>query len=156
MSEAFFLYFSKYGPDAYPDIDLDKFKNRGKRMPKSAIKKFILDQSVISGVGNIYADEALFDSRIHPKRLVSSITDTEWKTLADNIERILAFAISKGGTTDSDYVNAYGKVGGMQDYLKVYHKVESNCPNNCGGKIERIVVGGRGTHYCPICQKDPS
>jgi formamidopyrimidine-DNA glycosylase len=123
-------------------------------MKKSMIKKFIMDQSVIAGIGNIYADETLYASRIHPRRLVGTITDKEWKAIAGNAEKILKLAVSKGGTTDSDYVNAYGKKGGMQDYLAVYHHTGEPCPAKCGGTIERIVVGGRGTHFCPACQKD--
>lgn len=147
-------YFTKYGPEPLPKIDLEYLKSRAKRMSKSAIKKFIMDQGVIAGIGNIYADETLYAARIHPRRLVGSITDPEWQQIAENAERILAFAVSKGGTTDSDYVNAYGEKGGMQDYLKVYHHADEPCPNKCGGTIERIVVGGRGTHFCPICQKE--
>jgi len=149
-------YFTKYGPEPLPKVDISYLETRALRMKSSAIKKFLMDQNVISGIGNIYADETLFASRIHPKRLVSSLTDAEWKCIADNAERILKLAISKGGTTDSDYVNAYGKKGGMQDYLAVYHHTGEPCPNKCGGVIERIVVGGRGTHFCPSCQKEPS
>lgn len=147
-------YLSKYGPEPLPKINLTKLKERAQKMKNSAIKKFLMDQSVISGIGNIYADETLFASRIHPKRLVGSITDMEWVEIAKKAEQILTLAISKGGTTDSDYVNAYGEKGGMQDYLAVYHKAGEPCPRDCGGKIEKIVVGGRGTHFCPVCQKE--
>ena len=147
-------YLDKYGPEPLPKIDIEGLKARALRMKNSAIKKFLMDQSVISGIGNIYADETLFASRIHPKRLVGSITDKEWTEIAKNAEKILTLAVAKGGTTDSDYVNAYGQKGGMQDYLAVYHKVGEPCPNSCGGTIERTVVGGRGTHFCPRCQKE--
>ena len=146
-------YFSKYGPDAVPIIDVTYLKARAKKMPRSSIKKFILDQNVISGVGNIYADESLFEAKIHPESLVSSLSDEQWVELAKDITEKLTFAIEKGGTTDSDYVNVYGEKGGMQDYLKVYHKDGSRCPRECGGMIEKTKVGGRGTHFCPNCQK---
>lgn len=147
-------YLAKYGPEPLPALNLKYLKTRAARMPRSAIKKFLMDQGVISGIGNIYADETLFAARIHPRRLVGSITDTEWENIAGEAQRILKLAIEKGGTTDSDYVNANGEKGGMQDFLQVYHKAGEPCPSNCGGTIERIVVGGRGTHFCPICQKE--
>jgi formamidopyrimidine-DNA glycosylase len=148
------LYFSKYGPEPLPELDLNNLKSRAARMGRSAIKKFIMDQGVVSGIGNIYADEILFASKIHPRRLVSTITAAEWDKIAENTKDILELAISEGGTTDSDYVNADGKKGGMQDYLQVYHHTGEGCPEGCGGTIERIVVGGRGTHFCPVCQKE--
>jgi formamidopyrimidine-DNA glycosylase len=151
---AYKKYFDRFGPDAVPSINLDYLKARALRMPRSTIKKFILDQNVISGVGNIYADEALFDARIHPSRLVSNINEKEWKLLSVCITDKLLFAIEKGGTTDNDYVNAYGEKGGMQEFLNVYHKKGAECPRNCGGRIEKIRVAGRGTHFCPVCQKE--
>jgi formamidopyrimidine-DNA glycosylase len=147
-------YLGKYGPEPLPKLDINNLKTRVQRMKKTAIKKLLMDQGVVSGIGNIYADEILYASGIHPKRVSGSITDAEWKRLAQNTEKILVFAVEKGGTTDSDYVNAYGKKGGMQDYLKVYHHAGEACPASCGGKIERIVVSGRGTHFCPVCQKE--
>lgn len=146
-------YFERFGPDAVPTIDLEYLQTRAQRMPRSTVKKFILDQNVISGVGNIYADEALFEAKIHPETLVSQLNVDDWKTLGTAIVEKLQFAISKGGTTDSDYVNALGEQGGMQDYLNVYHKTGTSCPRKCGGEITRIKVAGRGTHYCPVCQK---
>lgn len=147
-------YFTKYGPEPLPKVDLKYLKSRAERMSKSAIKKFLMDQSVIAGIGNIYADETLYASRIHPKRLVGGLTDSEWQKIAENIQNILKLAIKKGGTTDNDYVNAYGKKGGMQDFLAVYHHTGDPCPAKCGGTIERTIVGGRGTHFCPRCQKE--
>ncbi len=147
-------YFSTYGPDAVPQIDKNYFLARAKRMGKSSIKRFILDQGVVSGVGNIYADEVLYEARINPVTLVSKISDEEMFKLADLISEKLEFAIQKGGTTDNDYVNAYGEKGGMQDYLNVYHHTGEPCPRNCGGVITRTRVAGRGTHYCPVCQQE--
>ena len=147
-------YFTKYGPEPLPQIDLKSLQARAARMSRSMIKKFLMDQSVIAGIGNIYADETLYAARIHPKRLVGSITDVEWQKIVTEAERILKLAVEKGGTTDSDYVDAEGKKGGMQDFLQVYHHAGEPCPSRCGGKIERIVVGGRGTHFCPECQRE--
>jgi formamidopyrimidine-DNA glycosylase len=147
-------YFAKFGPEPLPKLDIVKLEVRAGRMQKSAIKKFLLDQSVVSGIGNIYADEILFASKIHPRRQIGTITTDEWQQIASHTKDILELAISEGGTTDSDYVNALGKKGGMQDYLQVYHHAGEPCPEGCGDTIERIVVGGRGTHFCPRCQKE--
>ncbi len=147
-------YFSTYGPDAIPKIDKEYFLTRAKRMGKSSIKRFILDQGVVSGVGNIYADEVLYEASIHPMTLVSKISTEKMINLADLISEKLEFAIEKGGTTDNDYVNAYGEKGGMQGYLNVYHRTGEPCPRNCGGTVTRIKVAGRGTHFCPVCQKE--
>lgn len=147
-------YLSKYGPEPLPTVNLMALKTRATRMGGSAIKKFIMNQEVISGIGNIYADEILFASRIHPKSLVNTINDSDWQKIATNTAKILKLAVSKGGTTDSDYVNAYGEKGGMQDFLKVYHHNGEPCPSDCGGTIGKTIVGGRGTHFCPVCQKE--
>lgn len=147
------VYFSSFGPDANTNIDARYLSERAARMPKSSIKKFLLDQNVIAGIGNIYTDEMLFDLRIHPETLVSKITLSEWQEITKEAKTKLDFAISKGGTTDSDYVNAYGEKGGMQDYLNVYHKAGLPCPRDCGGVVTKIRVAGRGTHFCPVCQK---
>lgn len=126
---------------------------KAKNIPNRTIKQFLLDQTIAAGMGNIYTDEALFDAKIMPTRKVKDIKKVEWQKIIEAIQKVLKLGIKHGGTTDSDYVNVDGKKGGMQDYLKVYHKVGEPCANRCGGKIERMVVGGRGTHYCKICQK---
>jgi len=147
-------YLAKYGPEPLDSgFTLEYLKGKA-LSSKIAVKKFLMDQSIIAGIGNIYADETLFAARIHPLRPVGSLTDKEWNSVIREAKRILAFAVTKGGTTDSDYVNAYGTKGGMQDFLKVYHHAGEPCPDGCGGKIEKIVVGGRGTHFCPACQKE--
>ncbi len=148
-------YLASYGPEPLDSgFTLEYLKSKAVGSSKTAIKKFLMDQSIIAGIGNIYADETLYAARIHPLRSAGSITDVEWQRIVKEAKRILAFAVTKGGTTDSDYVNAYGKKGGMQDFLKVYHHAGEPCPGGCGGKIEKIVVGGRGTHFCPACQKE--
>lgn len=126
-------------------VRTDKIGNR-------KIKEFLMDQKIIAGIGNIYADEILFASRIRPDRRVKDVTKAEWQKIHDNTIKILKLAIKYGGTTDSDYVNAEGKKGGMQDHLKVYHRTNQKCVG-CGGVVKRITMGGRGTHFCPECQK---
>jgi formamidopyrimidine-DNA glycosylase len=148
-------FLAGYGPEPLSSAFTPEYlKSRADRMKKIVIKKFLMDQSIVAGIGNIYADETLYAAKIHPLRPVGTISDLEWQRVVKESKRILAFAITKGGTTDSDYVNAYGKKGGMQDFLKVYHHAGEPCPSGCGGKIEKIVVGGRGTHFCPACQKE--
>jgi len=151
--EGFLTYFQNYGPDAIPTVDANYLMRKAIRRPRSSIKRFLLDQSIVSGIGNIYADEILFEARLHPETPVSNLKKEQWSALATIISAKLLFATEKGGTTDNDYVNAFGEKGGMQDFLNVYHKTGTPCPRNCGGKIERIKVAGRSTHYCPVCQK---
>lgn len=122
-----------------------KFGNR-------KIKQFLIDQKIIAGIGNIYADESLFEAKISPFRKINTIKLSEWTKLQKSILRILKMAIKYGGTTDSDYVNAEGKKGGMQNHLKVYHRAGQKC-FGCNGQVKRITLGGRGTHYCPACQR---
>jgi formamidopyrimidine-DNA glycosylase len=148
------IYKKDYGLEPLDkDFDVNYLLSKAKNIPNRNIKQFIMDQTIAAGMGNIYTDEALFEAKISPLRKIKDIKMAEWKTLISAMQKVLNLGIKYGGTTDSDYVNVDGKKGGMQDYLKVYHKVGQPCANDCGGKVERIVVGSRGTHYCPICQK---
>ncbi len=119
---------------------------------KKAIKSVILDQATVAGVGNIYADETLWMSRIHPERPANSLTADEVQRLHDNIILELNEAIRLGGTTVHSYVDALGKMGGFQNKLNVYGRNGEPCVR-CGTIIEKIKVGGRGTHFCPNCQR---
>ncbi|MEI6040329.1 MAG: bifunctional DNA-formamidopyrimidine glycosylase/DNA-(apurinic or apyrimidinic site) lyase [Candidatus Berkelbacteria bacterium] len=148
------IYKKDYGLEPLDeDFDTDYLLAKAKNIPNRTIKQFLLDQTIAAGMGNIYTDEALFGAGIMPTRKVKEIKMSEWPVLILKVQKVLKLGIEHGGTTDSDYVNVDGKKGGMQDYLKVYHKVGEPCANNCGGKIERMVVGGRGTHFCANCQK---
>lgn len=149
--------FSLYGPEPFTkEFTADYLISRAAKTPNKKIKQFIMDQNVIAGIGNIYADESLFDSQIHPATRVRFLSKSDWEKFVMNVKNILQLAIENGGTTDSDYVDAEGKQGGMQNLLKVYHKTGQKCPTKCGGTIERIVIGGRGTNFCPSCQKELS
>lgn len=119
---------------------------------KTNIKALLLNQSCIAGIGNIYADEILFDAKIRPTRQAGGLSDEEIKALYKSIKKILKKAVEKRGTTFSDYVDASGNEGGFQKFLKVYGRAGLPC-DGCEGKVKRIVVAGRGTNYCPICQK---
>jgi formamidopyrimidine-DNA glycosylase len=118
---------------------------------KSRIKNFLLDQRRIGGLGNIYVDEALFLAGIHPLREAGSLTAGELQRLHDAVNEVIAEGIADGGTTFRDYVDADGQKGGHQAHLRVYHRDGKPCCQ-CGTLLERIVVGGRGTHFCPVCQ----
>ena len=126
----------------------DLCKNR-----RIKIKQLILEQKSVGGVGNIYADEALFKAGIHPARVASSLTQDETSRLRDAINEVIAEGIADGGTTFRDYQNADGQKGHHAEKLFVYGRAGKNC-RVCGEKIEKITVGGRGTHFCPHCQRE--
>jgi formamidopyrimidine-DNA glycosylase len=115
------------------------------------IKPFLLDQKTVVGLGNIYVDEALFRARIHPERLAHSLTDEEFQKLHQSIVETLSEAVQLGGSSIKSYVNGQGEMGMFQQTLEVYGRKNEPC-KHCEDTIIRIVVGGRGTHYCPTCQ----
>jgi len=117
----------------------------------AAIKTVLLNQSVVAGIGNIYADEILFRTRIHPKRPANSLTPRELRRLSATIPEILSEAIESRGTTFSTYQDVNGQAGGNQGRLKVFHRQDLPC-YVCGASICRIVLASRGTHFCPKCQ----
>lgn len=122
------------------------------RRPKVTIKQLIMDQSLLAGVGNIYADESLFRSRINPKRRAKTVTVAEAKALVAAIKAILKLAVAKRGTTMNDYLDGHGNRGTYGGYLKVYGRGGKPCVR-CGKPLTRTVVGGRGTVYCVDCQR---
>jgi formamidopyrimidine-DNA glycosylase len=116
------------------------------------IKNFLMDQQYIAGLGNIYTDEVLFLSKIHPQRHSSSLSDKEIKLVIKNVKDVLGKAVDNMGTTLSDYRNTDNVAGENQNYLYVYGRNKAKC-KVCGTVIEKIKMGGRGTHFCPKCQK---
>jgi formamidopyrimidine-DNA glycosylase len=124
---------------------------RGRTVP---IKTFLLDQKRIAGVGNIYADEALFRARIHPLRPAGRLTRSEWERLRDAIEDALAAGIEAKGASIDDFRHVDGARGSFQDRFLVHRREGEPCPR-CGGTIRKIVVGGRGTYVCEECQRKP-
>lgn len=117
------------------------------------LKSLLLNQEFLAGIGNIYADEALFSSRLHPLRKADSLTWDEQSRLYLAIRTVLGRAVAGRGTTleDSGYVDAEGRSGGYQDEIAVYGRSGKPC-RHCGAAVERIVVGGRSAHFCPACQ----
>ena len=116
-----------------------------------AIKSMLLDQRIIAGIGNIYADESLFAAKIHPQRPAGTLTLAEWEKLLSAVRAVLTQAINNHGTTFRNYRDGNGEAGGNQFYLQAYGKAGKPC-EQCGAVMIRITVGGRGTCFCPQCQ----
>ncbi|MEZ4706445.1 MAG: bifunctional DNA-formamidopyrimidine glycosylase/DNA-(apurinic or apyrimidinic site) lyase [Caldilineaceae bacterium] len=119
---------------------------------QAPIKALLLDQSVLAGVGNIYADEALFQAGIHPLRRGQELTDAELTMLHASVRAVLQRGIELQGSSLQNYVKLDGEKGGFQEEHQVFRKTGQPCPT-CGHPIERIVVTQRSTHFCPVCQK---
>ena len=112
-----------------------------------------MDQAFVSGLGNIYVNEALFASKIYPLRTCSRLNKKEVKNLIFNIKKILKFSISKGGSSIKDYRNVLGKSGSFQQFFHVYGKENKNCSRIlCKGKIKKILISNRSSFYCNKCQ----
>jgi formamidopyrimidine-DNA glycosylase len=118
------------------------------------VKAFLLDQRQVAGVGNIYADEALFRARIHPLRPVGRLTPTDWARIRDGVEDALSAGIEAKGASIDDFRHLDGARGTFQDQFLVHRRAGQPCPD-CGQQIRKIVVGGRGTYVCERCQPRP-
>jgi len=145
-------FMQKVGPEPLAkDFTAQEFMQRFTRRAKTTIKAAILDQSVVAGVGNIYADESLWGAKIHPQRLVGSITEQEFVLLYHELREVMNLAVEKGGSSNHTYVNAEGKKGSYMDFARVFRREGLPCPR-CNTIIEKLRVAGRGTHICPHCQ----
>lgn len=146
-------FMQKVGPEPLSeDFSSKEFMQRFARRGKTNIKAALLDQSVVAGVGNIYADESLWGAKIHPKRLVNTITEQEFELLFHEMRAVMNLAVEKGGSSNHTYVNAEGKKGSYMDFARVFRREGLPCPR-CGTTIEKLRVAGRGTHICPFCQQ---
>ncbi|MGX7107755.1 DNA-formamidopyrimidine glycosylase [Hutsoniella sourekii] len=151
QKEAYFKA-KKLGPEpTQSDFDLSSFKQALAKSRKK-IKPALLDQHLVAGLGNIYVDEALYQARIHPARLANSLKEDEVATLRLAIIDILSRATQAGGSTIRTYLNALGEAGNYQESLKVYDQAGQACPR-CQTPLEKIKLAGRGTHFCPNCQR---
>lgn len=149
-------FFLKVGPEPLSDdFTSTDFIQRLSRRVKSGIKAVLLDQTVIAGIGNIYADEGLWAAKIHPETKVQDVPKAKLVTLYTEMRRILQLSIEKGGSTDRNYVNAEGKKGSYLTFAKVFRREGKPCPR-CGTTILKMRVAGRGTHLCPVCQPKPA
>lgn len=141
---------AQLGPDALK-ISLEDFRELLKKR-RSAIKPLLLNQRFLRGMGNIYTDEALFEARIHPRAIASNLSKERTARLHSAMIDILSTAIRLKGSSISDYVDANGQRGSFQLQHQVYGHAGDPCPI-CGTPVRRIVVGQRGTYYCPKCQR---
>ena len=148
-------FFLKVGPEPLgADFTWQAFRDRLLRRKNSNIKAVLLDQTVVAGIGNIYADECLWGAKIHPTTLVRDLKDSHIKLLFQELREVLQLAIDKGGSSNHTYVNAEGKRGSYMDFARVFRREKLPCPR-CGTTIIKTKVAGRGTHTCPFCQKEP-
>ena len=146
-------FMQKVGPEPLEaDFTWQQFATRFTRRANTTIKAALLDQSVVAGVGNIYADESLWGARVHPQRLVKSVTDDEFRAIHRELREVMQLAIEKGGSTDKNYVNADGKRGSYLDFARAFRRDGQPCPRHADVLIEKLRVAGRGTHICPVCQ----
>ncbi|WP_138415367.1 DNA-formamidopyrimidine glycosylase [Aquibacillus sediminis] len=143
---------NQLGPDPFEDpFEFDEFYKKVHKSERS-IKNILLDQSVMTGLGNIYVDETLFKASIHPLRKGSSLSKQEVATIQSKAIETLREAVAQGGTTIRSYVNSQGQIGMFQQQLYVYGQEEQPC-RNCDERITKMKVSGRGTHICPNCQQ---
>jgi formamidopyrimidine-DNA glycosylase len=147
-------FMMKVGPEPLEDSFTPKiFIERVRKRANTTIKAALLDQTVLAGIGNIYADEGLWGARIHPAERVKNLTDNKLKKLYSELRFVLNLSIEKGGSTDKNYVNAEGKRGSYIDFARVFRREGKDCPRHPGTAIVKSRVAGRGTHTCPVCQK---
>lgn len=141
-----------FGPEPIdPDFDCDWFYKKLK-MRRTPVKAALLDQSFVAGLGNIYVDEALWRAKVRPTRTANKVTKKEASLLCKASGDVMREAIVVGGTTFQHFKDTGGQNGNFTDYLKVFGQQGTKCPR-CGETIKKIRCAGRGTHYCPGCQK---
>jgi formamidopyrimidine-DNA glycosylase len=150
LSEEFPARVARLGPEPL-EVSFEEFASALEKR-KTRIKALLLNQTFLRGIGNIYADEALFRAGIHPQALASRLRGDRPKKLYDAIVRILTDAIAAGGSSISDYVDAEGRKGFFQFQHRVYQRTGAPC-DTCGTPIRRVLVAQRSSHYCPRCQK---
>jgi len=141
----------RLGPDSLLELDEVVLAEKLRRR-KGRIKPLLLDQAFLAGIGNLYADEALFLARVHPLRPADSLSDREIRRLARAIREVLVTAIERRGTSFSSYRDSDGSEGENQEFLSVYGREGLPCPR-CGCPISRILIGQRSSHFCPTCQR---
>ena len=149
-------FFQTVGPEPLTKkFTAEVLAKRLQRRAKSCIKAVLLDQTTVAGLGNIYVDESLFLSRIHPETLTAELTSEQIERLTDNIKQVLQQSIDAGGSSSRNYVDADGKRGNYLDGAYVYGRTGLPC-RLCGTPITKLKVAGRGTHICPVCQPFPA
>jgi formamidopyrimidine-DNA glycosylase len=146
-------FMQRVGPEPLEDaFTSTEFIPRVRKRNGTTIKAAILDQTVLAGVGNIYADESLWASKIHPAKRVRDVNDSQLTELLANIKAVMNLSIAHGGSTDKNYVDAEGKKGSYLQFANVFRREGQACPRHPDVLIEKLRVAGRGTHICPVCQ----
>jgi formamidopyrimidine-DNA glycosylase len=141
---------ARLGPDSLVELNEGVLAARLRRR-KGRVKSLLLDQAFLAGVGNLYADEALWEARVHPLRSADSLSNVEVKRLAQAIQHVLVVGIERRGTSFSTYRDSDGRPGENQGFLNVYGRAGLACPR-CGTPISRILIGQRSSHFCSKCQ----
>lgn len=144
-------FFKDLGPEPFKDLTFSLFE-KIIRSSNVGIKPLIMDQKKIGGIGNIYANDGLFDAAIDPRRKAKTLTDAESKKLYDSVLKVLKKGLENGGASELNYVNALGQEGEYQHHFLVYGREKDPC-RVCKTLIKKIKLGGRGTYFCPDCQK---
>ena len=147
------IFLKKLGLEPFSKKFSIKYFEKFVRNRKKNIKNLLMDQTFVSGLGNIYVNEALFMSKIYPLRVCSGLNRKEIENLIFYIKKILRFSISKGGSSIRDYRNILGKSGSFQQFFNVYGRENKNCSRiSCKGKIKKIQISNRSSFYCNKCQ----
>ena len=147
------IFLKKLGPEPFSVLFCIKYVQKFIKNRKKNIKNLLMDQTFVSGLGNIYVNEALFLSKIHPLRQCSNLERKSIKNLIYNIRRVLKISINQGGSSIKDFKNAYGKSGNFQQFFNVYGQENKNCSRiSCKGKIKKISISNRSSFYCNSCQ----
>ena len=142
-----------YGPEPLdPSFTAERFALCVRGRSKKRIKPLLMEQTCIAGIGNIYADESLWRAGIRPQRRASSLSDGDLRRLHEGVQESLRGSLAVRGTSADTYVDLYGKKGENVGRLNVYGREGEPCPR-CGGPVKKIAFAGRGTHFCPACQK---
>ncbi len=144
-------FFKELGPEPFKDLTFEYFE-KALKSSGTAVKSLLMDQKKIGGVGNIYANDSLNLAKIDPRRKASSLKGVETKKIYNAIFEVLKNGLKYKGATELNFVNAEGQPGGYQNHFLAYGRDGEKC-YNCGGIIKKIRVGGRGTYFCPKCQK---
>jgi len=147
-------FFAALGPEPFSEEFTTAYLRRALGARTAPLKSFLLDQRRIAGVGNIYADEALFRARLHPLRAAGTVGPGEAQRLHDALLETLQLGIDHEGASIESFVDPAGERGAFQEILSVYGRTGEPC-RQCGAAVERVELGGRGTHFCPACQPMP-
>lgn len=146
-------FMQRVGPEPLENsFTATEFTPRMRRRNNTSIKAAILDQTILAGVGNIYADESLWGAKIHPATRVKNVTDTQLASLLEQIKFVMNLSLQHGGSTDKNYVDAEGNKGSYLKFANVFRREGQTCPRHPGVLIGKTRVAGRGTHVCPVCQ----